>query len=192
VVEQRPAPTVSVSSKQPSIGSGRRGLTRLLKTFSFILIAAVLFVLFDFMIDLRPSTIQSSYRFNVGELSEDEVKVLRQDNLSILVIRRSAQTIAHLQQTTDRLQDPESDDSRQPEYARNALRSRHPQYYVSYALGTDLGCTLKVLQDGLQEICSRARYDLAGRALKGEKEFSNLRIPDYNFSNNFSTLTINP
>ncbi len=182
----------SVSSRQALNGSDRKSLTRLLKAFSFVLIAAVLFVLFDFAIDLRPSTIQSSYRFNVGKLAADEVKVLRQDNLSILVMRRSAQTIAHLQQTTDQLQDPESDVSRQPEYARNALRSRHPQYYVSYALGTDLGCTLKVLQDGLQEICGRARYDLAGRALKGENEFSNLRIPDYNFTNNFRTLTINP
>jgi hypothetical protein len=179
-----------VSKTSP--GSGRRGLTRLLKTFSVILIAAVLFVLLDFAIDLRPSTIQSSYRFNVGELSADEVKVLRQDNLSILVVRRSAQTIAQLQKTTDQLQDAESGNSRQPEYARNVLRSRHPQYFVSYALGTDLGCTLTILQDGLQEICGKARYDLAGRALKGENEFSNLSIPDYNFTNNFSTLTINP
>ena len=189
---QRPELPASVSSKQAANGSGRRGLTRLFKAFSLILIGAVLFVLFDFAIDLRPSTIQSSYRFNVGELSADEVKVLRHENLSILLVRRSAQTIAVLQGATDQLQDPESDDSRQPEYARNALRSRHPGYFVSYALGTDLGCTLKILQDGFQEICGRARYDLAGRALKGEKEFSNLRIPDYNFTNNFSILTIKP
>ena len=182
----------SVSANRGSSGSGRRGLTRLLKAFSFILVAAVLFVLFDFAIDWRPSTIQSSYRFNVGEIAADEVKVLRHDNLSILVVRRSAQTISRLQETSDRLQDPQSDNSRQPEYARNALRSRHPQYYVSYALGTDLGCTLKVLQDSLQEICGRALYDLAGRALKGENEFSNLSIPDYNFTNNFKTLTIKP
>jgi len=192
VVVQLLVQLASVSASRGSNGSDRSGLTRIVKAFGLILIVAVLFVLFDFMIDLRPSTIQSSYRFSVGELSDDEVKVLRQDNLSILVVRRSAQTIAHLQQTTDQLQDPESDESRQPEYARNALRSRHPQYFVSYALGTDLGCTLKVLQDSLQEICGRARYDLAGRALKGQTEFSNLAIPDYNFTNNFSTLTIYP
>ena len=130
----------------------RKRLQALLKYFWLLGGFAVLYVLLDFMIDVRPSTIQTSYRFNVGELDADEVKVLRQDNLSILVIRRSAQSIAQLQATTDQLQDPESDDSRQPEYARNVLRSRHPQYFVSYALGTDLGCTLKVLQDSLQEI----------------------------------------
>jgi len=153
---------------------------------------AVLYVLLDFMIDVRPSTIQASYRFKVGEFDPDEIKILRQDNLSILVIRRSAETISSLQASLTLLQDPQSLNSSQPNYARGTLRSRHPQYFVSYALGTDLGCTLKVLQDSLQEICGRARYDLAGRALKGEHKFSNLSIPDYNFTNNFRTLTINP
>ena len=153
---------------------------------------AVLYVLLDFMIDVRPSTILASYRFNVGELAPDEIKILRQDNLSILVVRRSAETIGSLQASLDQVQDPLSLDSNQPDYARNTLRSRHPQYFVSYAIGTDLGCTLKVLQDSLQEICGRASYDLAGRALKGENEFSNLSIPDYNFTNNFSTLIIKP
>jgi len=153
---------------------------------------AVLYVVLDFMIDVRPSTIQSSYRFNVGELAADEIKILRQDNLLILVARRSPATIASLQATSARLQDPQSKNSNQPDYARNDLRSRHPQYFVSYARGTDLGCALKVQELTLQEACSRARYDLAGRALQGENEFSNLSIPDYNFTNNFSTLTINP
>jgi ubiquinol-cytochrome c reductase iron-sulfur subunit len=170
----------------------RKGLQTAVRYFWLLGGLAVVYVLLDFMIDVRPSTIQTSYRFTVGELVPDEVKILRQDNLSILLVRRSPETIAHLQEITDQLQDPESDDSRQPEYARNALRSRHPQYFVSYALGTDLGCTLKVLQDSLQEICGRASYDLAGRAFKGVNEFSNLSIPDYNFTNNFSTLTINP
>jgi ubiquinol-cytochrome c reductase iron-sulfur subunit len=170
----------------------RKRLQAVLKYFWLLGGLAVLYVLLDFMIDVRPSTIQASYRFNVGDIAADEIKILRQDNLSILLIRRSTATIARLQASLTQLQDPQSLDSNQPDYAHNALRSRHPQYYVSYALGTDLGCTLKVLQDSLQEICGRARYDLAGRALKGEKEFSNLSIPDYNFTNNFKTLTIKP
>ena len=170
----------------------RKFLQKAVRYFWLLGGLAVLYVLLDFMIDVRPSTIQSSYRFNVGELALDEIKILRQDNLAILVVRRSAATIASLQESSAQLQDPQSLDSNQPDYARDALRARHPQYFVSYALGTDLGCTLKVLQDSLQEICGRARYDLAGRAFKGENEFSNLSIPDYNFNNNFSTLTIKP
>jgi ubiquinol-cytochrome c reductase iron-sulfur subunit len=153
---------------------------------------AVFYVLFDFMVDVRPSTIQSSYRFQLAELAPNEVTILRQDNLAILVVHRSVQTIERLQQASLLLQDPDSRDSRQPVYALNDLRSRDPQYFVSYAIGTDFGCPLEVLEDGLRESCGSARYDLAGRALKGVKSFSNLAIPDYNFTNNFSILTIFP
>jgi ubiquinol-cytochrome c reductase iron-sulfur subunit len=189
-----------VATRQPDVSANEAGnrpgrnkvLAFLFKSFSLILLAAVAFVLLDFAIDLRPSNIQSSYRFEVGELAPDEVKILRQDNLSILVVRRSAATIASLRQSTAGLQDPESQDSRQPDYARNALRSRQPQYFVSYGMGTDLGCTLEVLPSGLREICSGARYDLAGRALKGTNKFPNLAIPDYNFAVDFSSLTVKP
>jgi ubiquinol-cytochrome c reductase iron-sulfur subunit len=153
---------------------------------------AVFYVLFDFMVDVRPSTIQSSYRFQLAELAPGEVTILRQDNLAILVVHRSAQTIERLQQASSQLQDPGSEDSRQPVYAHNDLRSRDPQYFVSYAIGTDFGCPLEVVEDGLRETCGSARYDLAGRALRGVKSFTNLSIPDYNFTNNFSTLTIEP
>jgi ubiquinol-cytochrome c reductase iron-sulfur subunit len=153
---------------------------------------AVFYVLFDFMVDVRPSTIQSSYRFQLAELTPDQATILRQDNLAILVVHRSAQTIERLQQASSQLQDPQSENSNQPDYARNSLRSRHPQYFVSYAMSTDLGCPLEVVEDGLRETCGSARYDLAGRALMGVKSFTNLSIPDYNFTNNFSTLTIEP
>ncbi len=153
----------------------------------------MLYVLFDFMIDVRPSTIQSSYRFQLAELAPDEMTILRHDNLLILVVHRSAQTIERLQQAASApLQDPDSGDSRQPDYALNDLRSRDPRYFVSYAIGTDFGCPLEAVEDGLRETCGSARYDLAGRALKDTKPFSNLTIPDYNFTNNFRILTIFP
>jgi ubiquinol-cytochrome c reductase iron-sulfur subunit len=90
------------------------------------------------------------------------------------------------------LQDPESEDSHQPGFATNALRSRQAEFFVSYAMGTNLGCVIEVFERGLREICSPARYDYAGRALEGENKFQNLAIPDYNFTNNFNTLTIRP
>lgn len=168
-------------------------LKRLLRYFSWIIAAAVIYVLLDFAIDIRPPAIHTSYRFNVGELALDEARILRQDNLSILVIRRSAATIDRLQrEVPTRLQDSMSRFSHQPGYARNPLRSRHPEYFVSYATGTDLGCGLEVLDSGLREICGSAHYDFAGRALQGTSRFPNLSIPDYTFANNFSRLTVNP
>ncbi len=172
--------------------SKRKSLAVLLRYFAAVVGFAVLYILIDFAIDLRPAGIQNSYRFNLGKLDMDQARVLQQENLSILVIRRSASTIANLKQGSQNLQDPASARSNQPEFAQNALRSKHPEIFVSYALGTDLGCALEVLQNQLKEVCGNARYDFAGRALQADKTFQNLVVPDYNFNNDFNTLTIRP
>lgn len=154
--------------------------------------AAVLFVLLDFAIDLRPPGIHSSYQFTLKPLEPDQPVILQQDNLAIVVIRRSAVTIEKLERAGEPLQDPESRDSRQPDFARNPLRSRLPEYYVAMALGTHLGCPIRIEDGRLAEICSEARYDFSGRALKASADFRNLTVPDYVFSNQFRTLTVKP
>ena len=153
---------------------------------------AVLYVLFDFIVDVRPPRVQDSYRFEVGELLLDRPRILRQDNLSILVIRRSDETLARLRQATQKLQDPGSRYSHQPDFAEIPLRSKYPGLFVSYAIGTNLGCLLEVTEEGLGEVCSGATYDYAGRALQAGNEFQNLAIPDYTFSDDFTILTIRP
>jgi hypothetical protein len=181
-----------VSSKPSVNGSGRRGLTRLFKVFAFVLIAGVAYVLLDFAIDLRPPGIHTSYRFELGDLAPGDARILRQDNLTILVVHRSPSIIKDLQESQSDLQDAASSRSRQPDYARNALRSRHAQYFVSYGVGTDLACPLQLLPSAVREICGSAQYDFAGRALEGVNQFPNLSIPDYTFDNNFSTLIVQP
>ena len=141
---------------------------------------------------MRPATIQSSYRFSLRELAPDQPDILRQDNLTIVVMRRSRASITRLENSLIGLQDPASARSDQPEFARNALRSRDAEYFVAYALGTDLGCPLEVEAQGFREICGKARYDFAGRALIGDNSFPNLTIPDYTFADNFKTLTVKP
>lgn len=157
-----------------------------------LLAAGIGLMLLDFAIDLRPSGVQDSYYFKLGKVALDQPRILRQDNLAIVVIRRSAATVARLRQGGASLQDPDSRDSRQPAYARNTLRSKIPEWFVSYAIGTDLGCPLEAEADSLKEICGSARYDFAGRALAADKSFRNLPIPDYNFAGDFSRLTIKP
>jgi ubiquinol-cytochrome c reductase iron-sulfur subunit len=153
---------------------------------------AMLFVLLDFAIDIRPPAIQEAYRLQVGELAADEARILRRDNLAILVIRRSADTIERLSRPQPGLQDPSSRRSSQPGYATNSLRSAVPEYFVGYAIGTDFGCALEILADRVREICGDASYDFAGRALAGAREFKNLPVPDYNFSDDYLYLTVRP
>ena len=170
----------------------RKLLLTLIRYCAVFIVVAFLYTLLDFAVDIRPSGIQESYRFNLRNLVIDRVEILRQDNLAILVIKRSDETIAELENSGNNLQDPGSDGSHQPEFARNPLRSRHPGYCVSYAIGTDLGCPVAAVGQELGEVCGSARYDFAGRALKGAKKFQNLDVPDYNFATDFSTLTIRP
>ena len=170
----------------------RADLLRWFRYLIWLIAASVLYVLLDFAIDLRPAGIHSSYRFTVGSLEFDRPVLLRQDNLMIVVIRRSGDTIKTLQMSNQILQDPTSRSSRQPEFARNLLRSRQPEYFVAMALGTHLGCPVEVNGKQLTETCSGARYDFAGRALVGSNEFRNLAVPEYSFSNQFKTLTVRP
>ena len=139
----RPA-AASVKRSPPSVSARqldrRRLLQRLLRYFGLIIAAAVVYVMLDFAVDIRPPGIHSSYRFDIDELALDEVRILRQDNLSIVVIRRSAETVRALEQGSEGLQDPDSSYSHQPDYAQNPLRSRHADYFVGYAIGTNLGC----------------------------------------------------
>ena len=158
-----------------------------------LLLIAVLFVILDYTIDFRPPAIQASYRFKVPETVVDQPVFLVQDNLTILLIRRSDRLLAQLSQQSVDLQDPGSDSSRQPEDAKNKLRSKIPQFFVAYALGTDLGCLLQADTNfRLRESCSKASYDYAGRAINGENQYQNLAIPDYNFNQDYSVLTITP
>lgn len=157
------------------------------------MVCSLFLVLADYLIDFRPKNVQPNYHFalNISAIRLDTPIWLRQDNLNILLIKRSANVRHQLSHAKENRQDIESDSSRQPSYAKNILRSRNQIYFVSYAIGTDLACPLELLDKQiLKETCGSASYDFAGRALSGSNQFQNLTIPDYNFNDDFSLLTI--
>jgi len=170
----------------------RKTLQQSIRCLAILAAIAIAYVLIDFSIDIRPPAVQATYEFNIGDPVQDRLIILRQQNLSIVLIKRSKTAIARLLQSNQNLQDVDSDHSSQPDFAKNQLRSKYPEYFVSYATGTDLGCALVEEQFLMKEICGEARYDFAGRALQGKKKFSNLVIPAYQFSNGFRTLMISP
>jgi hypothetical protein len=168
-------------------------LLRLTKYLFGIIALVSLLVLVDYSIDLRPRNVQQNYYFSLktNDITYDSPTWLRQDNLQILLIKRSKDLLNHLSQAREALQDPDSNASRQPAYAKNSLRSKDELYFVSYAIGTDLACPLTLEENQtLKETCSLARYDFAGRAFSGNNQFHNLTIPEYNFNDDFSRLTI--
>jgi ubiquinol-cytochrome c reductase iron-sulfur subunit len=117
----------------------------------------------------------------------------------IYVVRRTPDMVARIAGHDDQLKDPKSLQSDQPEYAKNALRSRNPEYLVLVGTCTHLGCLPKQRfaagdlypswPGGFFCPCHGSRFDLAGRVFDGSPASINLRVPPYSFPT-VSTLRI--
>jgi ubiquinol-cytochrome c reductase iron-sulfur subunit len=111
----------------------------------------------------------------------------------IWVLHRTPQMIANLDKHDDLLLDPRSESDQQPDYARNAGRSRRPDFLVVTAICTHLGCIpVYRPEPGAADLppgwpggfycpCHGSAYDLAGRVFKNVPAPLNLEVPPYDF-----------
>ena len=112
----------------------------------------------------------------------------------VYVVRRSQEMVAKLPGMDERLADPGSQASDQPEYARNEARAVRPEYLVVLGVCTHLGCApMGRFNPGDAELgadwpggfycpCHGSKFDLAGRVFKGVPAPKNLAIPPYAFA----------
>ena len=111
----------------------------------------------------------------------------------IYVVRRTPDMVTRVAGHDAELKDPSSQYSEQPPYARNALRSRTPEYLVLIGTCTHLGCLPKQRfaqgelypswPGGFFCPCHGSRFDLAGRVFDGSPASVNLKVPPYSFPN---------
>ena len=113
----------------------------------------------------------------------------------IYVVRRTPEMVSSLMGHDDRLKDPTSASSEQPDYCKNTQRSRKADILVLIGICTHLGCLPKQhFAAGDPELgptwpggylcpCHGSRFDLAGRVFDGSPASVNLRIPPYSFPN---------
>ncbi len=111
----------------------------------------------------------------------------------VWVVRRTKDMLERLPANDPRLKDPESENSEQPPYAHNEVRSRNPEYLILLGTCTHLGCLPKQrFQVGVGEggpdwpggffcVCHGSKFDLAGRVFAGSPAAKNLRVPPYDF-----------
>ena len=110
----------------------------------------------------------------------------------VFVIYRASESVELLASDTADLADPDSENAdMQPDYARNAWRSRRPEIGVYVGLCTHLGCSPKYYgevqpetfdpdwQGGFFCPCHGSRFDLAGRVVKAVPAPDNLPVPPY-------------
>ncbi len=112
----------------------------------------------------------------------------------VWVLHRTPEMIEALSGLRDQLRDPDSlAASQQPAYAANEHRSLRPEYLVTVALCTHLGCVPSFRPDaappdlgpgwvgGYFCPCHGSRFDLAGRVFKGVPAPLNLEVPSHRF-----------
>ncbi|WP_426417068.1 ubiquinol-cytochrome c reductase iron-sulfur subunit [Aestuariirhabdus sp. LZHN29] len=111
----------------------------------------------------------------------------------VFVLRREQAMLDALPQQDATLRDPASNESEQPDYAKNEHRSRNADLLVMVGLCTHLGCSPKLFpevkpmdfdanwQGGYHCPCHGSKFDLAGRVHQGVPAPTNLPIPPYSY-----------
>ena len=111
----------------------------------------------------------------------------------VWILRRTGEMLKDISSLNDKVSDPASDDSAQPDYAKNEFRAREDEFLVVIGICTHLGCSPNfVMKEEGDSIaadwkggffcpCHGSRFDLAGRVFKGVPAPRNLVIPPYKF-----------
>lgn len=112
----------------------------------------------------------------------------------VYVVRRTRLALENLKKIEDKLRDPSSEKSVQPEYAKNETRSIKEDIIVLLGLCTHLGCAPSYRPDvGAEDLggaswlggyfcrCHGSKFDLAGRVLQGVPAPINLEIPPHKY-----------
>lgn len=111
----------------------------------------------------------------------------------VWILNRTPDVLTTLSTLEDRLADPLSNESIQPEEAHNPYRSLKPEIFVAIGLCTHLGCSPTYRpeiappdlgddwQGGFFCPCHGSLFDLAGRVYRGVPAPTNLVIPPYRY-----------
>ncbi|MBS0353669.1 MAG: ubiquinol-cytochrome c reductase iron-sulfur subunit [Proteobacteria bacterium] len=131
---------------------------------------------------------------DIDKLAPGELMVVEWRGKPVWILRRTPDMLAALARAEPQLADPQSGvASQQPDYARNAHRSRNPEIFVAVGICTHLGCSpSSVFQAGNPALgadwpggflcpCHGSTFDLAGRVFKNKPAPTNLEIPPYKY-----------
>lgn len=111
----------------------------------------------------------------------------------VWIVNRTPEMLNSLDELNDRVSDPQSQASEQPEYAQNQTRSIKDSILIMVAICTHLGCSPKYRPDvapadlgkdwlgGFFCPCHGSKYDLAGRVYKGMPAPLNMPVPPHRY-----------
>ncbi|MDR0716411.1 MAG: ubiquinol-cytochrome c reductase iron-sulfur subunit [Azoarcus sp.] len=138
---------------------------------------------------------------DIGKLAPGEKMVVKWRGKPVWILRRTPEMLASLEKVAEKISDPASEKSEQPEYARNTARAIKDEYLVVVGICTHLGCSPSdKIKPGAEEgmsadwqggffcPCHGSQFDLAGRVFKSMPAPTNLEIPPYTYLSDTSIL----
>lgn len=137
---------------------------------------------------------------DISTLEAGKMMVVEWQSKPIYIIRRTDEMLKSLALNNTKLRDAASNESNQPDYAKNAHRSRDPNLLVMVGVCTHLGCAPGFRPEttaaglgadwtgGFLCPCHGSRYDLAGRVFDGSPAPLNMEIPKYKLIGNVLTI----
>ena len=153
---------------------------------------------FPFAASMLPSEktklIGGDMEVDISGLKPGELKITKWRGMPIWILRRTPSMLQDIMSLEDRLRDPDSETSDQPNNTVNSFRSIDPEVLVLVGVCTHLGCSPNfVPEHSVSEIgswwrggffcpCHYSEYDLSGRVFKGRSPAPrNLIVPPYRF-----------
>ena len=128
---------------------------------------------------------------DLSRIAPGQLEIVEWRGKPVWVIRRTPAMLASLKGVEERLSDPASEASEQPEYAENEHRSKQPELMVMEGVCTHLGCSpqLRTAEakaemgadwtGGFYCPCHGSKFDYAGRVFRGAPAPTNLKVPPY-------------
>ena len=142
---------------------------------------------------------------NIGKMEHGQLLKIQWRGQTIGILRRTPEMLEDLNSLIPDLRDPDSAESKQPEYAGNAHRALRSEYLVVNMHCTHLGCVPQMIpQVGPQPFdanwkggfycpCHKSKFDAAGRVYKAVPAPTNLTVPPYSFLDDQTVIVgVNP
>jgi ubiquinol-cytochrome c reductase iron-sulfur subunit len=161
--------------------------------------AAVPFVA-SFKPSARAQALGAPVTVDISKLEPGALLRVEWRGRAIYVVNRTDEMLETLQKDAGILEDPLSEESDQPEYAKNEHRSVRREFLVVEGVCTHLGCApLPRFEVGPADLgadwpggfycpCHGSKFDLAGRVFAGVPAPTNLPVPPYRYINDNTIL----
>ena len=134
----------------------------------------------------RARTAGAPVQADIGKLEPGQQIIVKWRGKPVWVVRRDEAALGTLSELDDQLRDPTSNDSIQPEYAKNEYRSRKPEILIMVGICTHLGCSPTYqpeitadFKGGFFCPCHGSKFDFAGRVYQGVPAPTNLTVPPH-------------